>query len=243
MRRRTLIAALGTNAVISLTAGHGRAQNLPIVAVLSPQASESAPVFGVFRARLKELGQVEGRKIRLDFRFAAGQLDRIPILAAELLASLPTVILADGAFIAHSLKDLTSLIPIVGILGPDPVASGLITSLGRPGANITGVTTLGRDLQVKRIELLKEAFPGLARLALLWDRSNDPGGLMIDSILGHTARMGLRVEVLEGEPQRIHRQVAGGAGRIRLVERELLPFRVRHARRRIFEVRVDGGRR
>ncbi len=114
-------------------------------------------MFDAFRARLKELGYVEGHSIQLDFRLAKGQPERVRSLANDLVGTPPDVIVADGALIARTLKELTKSIPIVGILGPDPVATGLIGSLARPEANITGVTTLGLDLHPKRIELFERS--------------------------------------------------------------------------------------
>jgi putative tryptophan/tyrosine transport system substrate-binding protein len=196
MRRREFIALACSGAAWPLAA-RGQQQKVPNVAILSPAPNEHTPVLDAFRARLKELGHVQGSSIRLHFHLAP-KPEAIPGLAADLIKTQPDVILGDGLQIVRTLKDLTSTIPIVGILGPDPVAGGLVASLARPGGNITGVTTLATDLNAKRIELLKDAIPHLSRLAVLWDRNNDARGLMFDAISEHAKRVGLKLDILEG---------------------------------------------
>jgi putative ABC transport system substrate-binding protein len=197
LRRREFISAFAGSAFAWPLTVRAQAQTFT-VGIVSPAASDSTPVFMALRTRLKELGFIEGRSIRLDFYLAKGQRELIARLAEDAVRARPDVIVADGALIVRTLKQLTTAIPIVGILGPDPVASGLIASLARPDANITGVTTLGLDLHPKRAELLKEAVPRLARLGLLWDRDNDPGGLMLDAMEGYAKRAGLALEHMEG---------------------------------------------
>jgi putative tryptophan/tyrosine transport system substrate-binding protein len=97
------------------------------------------------------------RSIKLDFHLARGRSEAIPGLAAELMKTPPDIIIGDGVLIVRTLKNLATTVPIVGILGPDPVAGGLVASLARWGGYITGVTTLGTDLHSKRAELLNEA--------------------------------------------------------------------------------------
>jgi putative ABC transport system substrate-binding protein len=214
MRRRVLLTTLGGAALAPASVTSARAQSVPVVAVLTPQTNDQAPVFAAFRTRLKELGRAEGRGLRLEFHVARGQPEQVRALAAAIVTTRPAVILADGALMVRTLKPLTTTIPIVGILGPDPVATGLVVSLGRPGANITGVTTLGSDLQPKRIELLKDAVPRLTRLAVLWDPGNDPGGLMRDAMSAHARQLQLDVDIIEG-------------GRAELVAAALTPERLK----------------
>jgi putative ABC transport system substrate-binding protein len=197
MKRREFIGLVGVAAAWPLAAG-AQQQKMPVVAILSPAPSVRTPVLDAFRGRLKELGYLEESSIRLRFHLAGGRPDAIPGLAAELMKSPPDVILGDGALVVRTLKDLTTTVPIVGILGPDPVAGGLVASLASPGGNITGVTTLATDLNAKRIEFLKEAIPQLSRLAVLWDRNNDARGLMLDAISEYAKRVALHLDVLEG---------------------------------------------
>jgi putative ABC transport system substrate-binding protein len=197
MNRRVFIALAGGAALWALAA-RAQQQRAPLVAILSPAPGEHTPVLDAFRGRLRELGYIEGSSITLDFHLAPGRPEAIPGLAAELLKSPPDVILGDGALIVRTLKSLTSTVPIVGILGPDPVAEGLVASLARPGGNITGVTTLATDLNAKRIEFLKDAIPQLSRLAILWDHNNDARGLMLDAMSDHAKHVGLNLDVLKG---------------------------------------------
>ena len=178
MRRREFLTFLGRAATLPWPiVAHAQQQKVPVIGILSPASSEATPLFDAFRAKLEELGWIEDQSIKLHFHLARGRPEAIPTLAAELVKTSPDVIVSDGSLSTRTLKALTATVPIVGILGPDPVAIGLVTSLARPGGNITGVTILATDLHPKRIELLKDVVPHLSRLAVLWDRSIDPRGL------------------------------------------------------------------
>jgi hypothetical protein len=122
---------------------------------------------------LRDHGWVEGRNLVLDYRYAEGRFDRLPALASELLRARPDVIFATGDPVFKAAKDATSTVPIV-MIGCDAVAAGLIVSLARPGGNLTGITCISRDIAGKRIELLRETWPRLARLAMLYG-PDDPG--------------------------------------------------------------------
>jgi putative tryptophan/tyrosine transport system substrate-binding protein len=197
MRRREFIVLVGGATVAWPVFALAQQQNVPVIGILSPASGEVTPLFDAFRSKLRDMGYVEGRSIKLDFHLARGRPEAIPGLAAKLMKTPPDVIIGDGALIVRTLRNLTTTVPIVGILGPDPVAGGLVASLARPGGNITGVTTLGTDLHSKRIELLKEAVPHLSRLAVLWDRNNDPRGLMLDAMSDYAKRWGLLLDIIE----------------------------------------------
>jgi putative ABC transport system substrate-binding protein len=122
---------------------------------------------------LRDHGWVEGRNLVLDYRYAEGRFDRLPALASELLRARPDVIFATGDPVIKAAKDATSTVPIV-MIGCDAVAAGLIVSLAGPGGNLTGITCISRDIAGKRIELLRETWPRLARLAVLYG-PDDPG--------------------------------------------------------------------
>ncbi|MSP38611.1 MAG: ABC transporter substrate-binding protein [Deltaproteobacteria bacterium] len=127
-----------------------------------------------FRQGLLERGYVEGKNIQIEYRYAEGDLDRVPRLIAELV-QLKVDVLVPGPFAGVlAAKEATTTIPIVMVSSVDPVASGIVKSLARPGGNITGFSTLSRELSGKRLELLKEAVPGMSRVAVLWD-VNAPG--------------------------------------------------------------------
>ena len=199
MRRREFLTFLGRAATLPWPiVAHAQQQKVPVIGILSPASSEATPLFDAFRAKLEELGWIEDQSIKLHFHLARGRPEAIPTLAAELVKTSPDVIVSDGSLSTRTLKALTATVPIVGILGPDPVAIGLVTSLARPGGNITGVTILATDLHPKRIELLKDVVPHLSRLAVLWDRSIDPRGLILVAMSDYAKQGGLRLDVLDG---------------------------------------------
>src|SRR5215471_18812770 len=127
-----------------------------------------------FRQKLRELGHVEGENIVIEYRWAEGQDSRLPKLASELVRLKLGVIVTTGTPGTLAAIQATKTIPIVMASSADPVASGLVSSLARPSGNVTGFTILGPELEGKRLELLKQAVPGLSRLAVLWNPSN-PG--------------------------------------------------------------------
>ena len=122
------------------------------------------------RLALRELGYIEGQNIAIEYRYAEGKPDRFPELAAELVRLKVDIILAQVAGLIRAAKNATKTIPIVIVgLASDPVETGLVESLARPGGNVTGITTLSRELGGKRLELLKEAVPKVARVAVLYE--------------------------------------------------------------------------
>ena len=129
-----------------------------------------------FRQRLRELGYVEGKNIVIEYRYAEGKLERVSDLAAELVQLKVDVIVTTGPGILAA-KKASATMPIVFAADSDPVGSGLVSSLARPGGNITGLSIMTPDLDGKRLELLKEAFPKVARVALLWQSTSSTGNL------------------------------------------------------------------
>ena len=140
----------------------------------SGDANNPGPYVVAFRHGLRELGYIEGKKILVEYRSAEGKLDRIPGFAAELVQRNVEVLIATNLPAIRAAKEATKSIPIVILTVQDPVATGLVDSLARPGGNITGLTTLARDLSGKRLELFKEAISGMSRVGVLWD-ANAPG--------------------------------------------------------------------
>ena len=135
-------------------------------------ASGSAVLVDAFRQELSKLGWIEGKNISVDYRFAEGKRERLPELAADLVRIKVDLIVVTGVQSALAVKKATTTIPIVFASAPDPVGLGLVASLARPGGNVTGLSSLNPELNTKRLEILKDAVPKLARVGLLWT----PGG-------------------------------------------------------------------
>ena len=136
--------------------------------------SAQAPYTEAFRQGLRDLGYIEGQNIAIEYRYAQEKLERQPALAAELVSLKVDVIVSGGATGTRSAKEATNTIPIVMAQDPDPVGNGFVTSLARPGGNITGLSSLVAELGGKRLELLREVVPRLSRVAVLGTSTN-PG--------------------------------------------------------------------
>jgi putative ABC transport system substrate-binding protein len=152
--------------------------------------------FAELRQGLRELGYAEGHNLVIECRAAPGKAERIPDLAAELVRLKVDVIVAEGTVAALAAKKATRTIPIVMVYISDPVASGLVSSLGRPGGNVTGSTMLGPEIVRKNLQLLKEAAPAISRVSVLIDPTN-PGQTLPDH------QMAAAAEVLGVRPQRV----------------------------------------
>ena len=157
---------------LSYSASAQQPKKVPRIGYLSPfdPATESTGVEAI-RLALRERGYIEGQNIATEYRYAEGKLDRVPELAAELVRlKVDIIVVAGGGRSLRAAKNATKTIPIV-MAGAraDPVEAGLVESLARPGGNVTGLTNLSRELGGKRLELLKEAVPKLARVAVLYD--------------------------------------------------------------------------
>ena len=167
MNRRALISLIGGAAAWPLAARAQQPAKVPRVGILSPAASETIRTLTAFRERIRELGYVEGQTIALDFRLSKGITDSLPALAAELVRIPVNVIVTESTSGTLAAFAATRTIPIVmGTTGGDPVALGLAKSLSRPGGNVTGTQFLAL-LSDKRLQLLKQAFPGAQRVAVL----------------------------------------------------------------------------
>jgi ABC-type uncharacterized transport system substrate-binding protein len=142
---------------------------VPRLGVLLYGTPEGDPNLAAFRQGLSELGYVDSRNIKLEYRYAAGKPERLRDLAAELVAAKPDVIVALGGDVAPSARAATSTIPIVAIVSNDPVESGLVASMAHPGSNVTGVTFVSSDLAAKRLQFLKDIAPRVSRVGILWN--------------------------------------------------------------------------
>jgi putative ABC transport system substrate-binding protein len=152
-------------------------------------ATESARAEGI-RLALRERGYIEGQNIATQYRYAEGKTDRLPELLAELVRlKVDIIVAAGGDSVIQAAKNATKTIPIVMVgAGADPVEAGLIESLAHPGGNVTGITLLSRELSGKRLELLKEAVPKLARVAVLYDPAAPPNVIEVKEVLPVAAR-------------------------------------------------------
>jgi ABC-type uncharacterized transport system substrate-binding protein len=168
MRRREFITLAGGAAVWPF-ATLAQPKSIPRLGVLLYSNPQSDPQMAAIRRGLSDLGYVEGRNIVIEYRYAEGRLERLPILAGQLVGLQPNVILAVGGDVAPTAKKVDEKIPLVFVSSADPEQLGLVASLRRPGGNATGVTLLQDVLASKRLELLKEAAPKISRVAFLWN--------------------------------------------------------------------------
>ena len=169
MNRRAFLNALtGSLLAAPLAVGAQQEAKIARIGYLGDPLAAGPHVLEAFRQGLRDLGYVEGRNLVIEYRDAEGKLELLPALAAELVALKVDVIVAAGTPPALAAKHATKTIPIVFPAVADPVTSGLVTSLARPGGNVTGLTGLGPELVGKWLEQLKQAVPGVSRVAVLW---------------------------------------------------------------------------
>ncbi len=168
LKRRDFIAVLGCATALPLEAHSQQQARLPIIGVLSPATPPAwAPWVSAFLQRLHERGWIEGRTAAIEYRWEEGRTERAAEMAAEFVRLKVDVILTSGTANVIAAKQATAVVPIVFVLAQDPVVSGFVASLARPGGNITGLSIQGPDVAGKRLELLREVVPGLSRLAIM----------------------------------------------------------------------------
>jgi ABC-type uncharacterized transport system substrate-binding protein len=211
-----------------------RSETPPRVGVLlyvaPPTPGQSNPFLEAFRGGLHDLGYVEGRNVVLEYRWAGGSDQRASELAAELVRLNVAVIMSASTPATQAARAATSTIPIVMTAVGDPVGSGIVASLARPGANVTGLSLLDVDLDGKRIELLKEAVPGLTRIAMLWS-PNDPGMALAFSrveVASRTLRLSLQSLAVRDPGEFPEALQAAGHGRAEALIVTAQPFTIRH---------------
>jgi putative tryptophan/tyrosine transport system substrate-binding protein len=162
---------------VGVTAEAQQPTKIPRIGYVSGSGDTKNPGPNIesFRQGLRDLGYVEGKNIVVEYRYVEGGLDRVPAVVAELVQLKVDVLVATFAIAIRAAKQSTKTIPIIMVSAIDPVATGFVDSLARPGGNITGVVRLIRELSSKRLELLKEAVPRISRVGVLWDGNAAPG--------------------------------------------------------------------
>jgi putative ABC transport system substrate-binding protein len=200
MRRREFIALVGGAVTLPLAAHAQRPASAVIGFLNSGSASEYAHVAAAFRQGLSETGYIEDRNVVIEYRWAEGQYDRLSTLAADLVRRQVLVIAANTAAVPV-VKAATTTIPIVFITGTDPVSTGLVASLNRPGGNLTGITGLNVEVEPKRLELLHELVPAATVMALLVDPTNPNAGTITREMQAAARPLGLQLHVLHANTE------------------------------------------
>jgi ABC-type uncharacterized transport system substrate-binding protein len=194
IERRAFISLLAGAAAWPLAARAQQPKKIPRIGVLWPNPPAT---FGFMREGLKDLGYVEGQNVAFEFRWAEGKLDQLPELAAELVRLQVDVIVTLAPQATLAAKDATQTIPIVFVAMGDRVASGVVASLARPGANVTGTTRMISEMSAKHVELIKEAVPSLAKLAVLWNPTNSSHRPALQAVDAAARALSLQIQPLE----------------------------------------------
>jgi putative ABC transport system substrate-binding protein len=198
LRRRQFMTLIGGTAAAWPLVAHAQQAAMPVVGFMSSRSpSDSSRVVVAFRQGLAEAGYEEGRNVAVEFRWAQGQFDRLPSIAAELVGR-PVAVLAAFGESARVAKAATATIPILFGTGLDPVEEGLVTSLNRPGGNVTGATFLTGALGAKRLGLLRDLVPGADVLALLVNPNTSVGQVQTKDVQEAARALGQSLVVLDG---------------------------------------------
>jgi putative ABC transport system substrate-binding protein len=186
--------------ILLTTVSHAEAQQakVPRIGYVSVVSGGTAsPNMKAFRQGLGDLGYVEGKNIVIEYRYAEGNIDRIPILVAELVQLKVDVLVSGDGPAIRAAKQATSTTPIVMVINQDPIATGLINSLARPGGNITGLSRLTRELSGKRLELLREVVPGISRVGILRDANGEGPNISFKEYQAAAGGLKIQLQSLE----------------------------------------------
>jgi putative ABC transport system substrate-binding protein len=256
--RREFITLLGGGAAAWPIAAQAQPPAMPVIGFLSGVSpGPFAQRLAAFRQGLNETGTIEGRNAAIEYRWAEGQYDRLPALATDLVGRRVVAIVAYTTRAAFAAKAATTTIPIVFLIGDDPIKLGLVASLARPGENITGVSWFGVDLEPKQLSLLHELVPNAAVIALLVDLNAPNAASRVSSVQAAARALGLQLVVLNARtPSDIDtgfasllRERAGalvvGSGAFLVSQRaQIIALAARHAIPAIYGFReycADGG--
>ena len=199
MKRREFLCVIGGTVVAWPLAARAQQPAMPVIGFLDPRSPDGmSGRLSAFRQGLKETGYVEGENVAIEYRWAENQMDRLPALAAELVRRRVAVIATPGgAASAFAAKAATTAIPIVFVVGEDPVRLGLVASLARPVGNLTGINFFSTELTAKRLELLRELVPGAARVAVLVNPANATNTeTTLRDVEAAASSIGLQIQVI-----------------------------------------------
>jgi putative tryptophan/tyrosine transport system substrate-binding protein len=197
MRRREVIVLIGgAAAACPLPARAQQAGKLPTIGFLGADPTAFSPWINAFVARLRELGWIENRTVAIEYRWSEGRSERYAEIAAEFVRLNVDVVVTVGSAVP-TVRQATATIPIVFAVGIDPVGSGLVASLAKPGGNVTGLSLQAANLAGKRIELLREVVPGLRRLGIIFNVGNAQPVLEMEETKAAASALGLEVVPLE----------------------------------------------
>jgi putative ABC transport system substrate-binding protein len=204
VKRREFITLLGGAAAGWPLAARAQQRTMPVIGLLSSRSrAVDAPIIAVIRQGLNETGFVDGQNVAFDYRWAEGQYDRLAGLAADLVRRQVAVIVTIGGEVSAAVaKAATATIPIVFATGTDPIRSGLVTSLNRPGGNITGVSTFQVQMEPKRLELLRELLPHATTTAVLMNQNNPTTEIRLNDIQTAARSVGQEINILNASTSR-----------------------------------------
>jgi putative tryptophan/tyrosine transport system substrate-binding protein len=250
IRRREFIVTLGGAAAVWPLVARAQQPTIPVVGFLNgASAWEYAYVLGAFRQGLKETGHVEGQNVAIEYRWAEGHYERLPMLVADLLSRHVTVIAANGPA-AVAAKAATTSIPVVFGTAADPVKIGLVASLNRPGGNLTGVALLSVELAPKKLQMLHELVPTVRTIGLLVNTTNPNAETQSRELQVAAQDLGLQLHVLHANSEsdfdkafaamaqlRVGALVIGTDGFLNSRSEQLATLAMRHAMPAIFQYR------
>ena len=197
MKRRHIVRSAASALLCCVLPLAARAQKAAKPYRLGILGNQDNPPWEGFRQGLRDLGYIDGRNIRFEWRWSQGFPDRLPALARELVALKPDVIVVSGSQAALAAQDATKTIPIVMAISQHPEKLGLVESLARPGGNVTGLSTIAPQLMAKKLELLREVAPQVSRVAVLWNPASPSEHLQIRDLMVAASAAGVEIQSIE----------------------------------------------